>query len=352
MSEKRKGFGSLGLERFSGLYLWVMFIVIFGFWKPDLFLTSQTLHSVASSQAVLAMVALAVLIPLAAGSYDLSVGSTINLSTVLVVVLQSNKGWSPVEAILFSVACAVLIGVVNGFIVVKMGINSFIATLGMATIIGATQTIVSGSSQPAPPSSTGWAKITQTTFLGFPLVFAYLIILALLVWWALERTPAGRYIHAIGGNAEAARLSGVLVGKWTWLSLVASSTICGVAGVLYASFSGPSLTFGASLLLPAYAAVFLGSTQLTPGKFNVWGTLIAVYVLATGVTGLQFVTGVPWLNDMFNGVALIAAVGFAVWRQRIPKPPALRRAPEPQEGPPKNDATVQATPAPVDADVS
>jgi ribose transport system permease protein len=89
-----------------------------------------------------------------------------------------------------------------------------------------------------------------------------------------------------------------------------------VAGVFYGSQSGPSLTFGASLLLPAFAAVFLGSTQLQPGRYNRWGTLLAVYVLATGFTGLQLVTGVQWLNDMFNGVALLVAVSFAVWRQR------------------------------------
>jgi ribose transport system permease protein len=110
-------------------------------------------------------------------------------------------------------------------------------------------------------------------------------------------------------------LTGVRVGRWSWLSLIASATIAGIAGVFYGSLSGPSLTFGQGLLLPAFAAVFLGSTQFTPGRANVWGTLLAVYVLATGVQGLQFVTGVLWLNDMFNGMALIAAVSFAVWRQ-------------------------------------
>ena len=107
------------------------------------------------------------------------------------------------------------------------------------------------------------------------------------------------------------------MGKWRWLSLLLSGTICGVSGVFYASLSGPSLTFGASLLLPAFAAVFLGSTQIRPGHFNVGGTLIAVYVLATGVQGLQFVTGsVQWLSAMFNGLALILAVAFAGRSQR------------------------------------
>jgi ribose transport system permease protein len=126
----------------------------------------------------------------------------------------------------------------------------------------------------------------------------------------------GRYVYATGGNPEAARLAGIRTTTWTWLSLIVSATLCGVAGVLYASLSGPSLTFGGALLLPAFAAVFLGSTQLRPGRLNIWGTLIALYVLATGIKGLQLVTGVQWLADMFNGVAVITAVSFAVWRQR------------------------------------
>jgi ribose transport system permease protein len=151
--------------------------------------------------------------------------------------------------------------------------------------------------------------------LGFQIIVLYLLVIAVLAWWALNHTPAGRYVHAVGGNAEAARLSGVRTRLWTFLMLVTSSTLCGVAGVLYASLSGPSLTFGSALLLPAFAAVFLGSTQLTPGRFNVWGTLIAMYALATGIKGLQLVTGVQWLADMFNGTAVITAVAFAGWRQ-------------------------------------
>ncbi|HEY4701848.1 MAG TPA: hypothetical protein VIH64_08165, partial [Streptosporangiaceae bacterium] len=127
-----------------------------------------------------------------------------------------------------------------------------------------------------------------------------------------------------GSNNEAARLSGVRVGKWVWISLISSGTIAGIAGVAFASLLGPSLTFGPSLLLPAFAAAFLGSTQLQPGRFNVWGSVIAIYVLATGIQGFQFVTGVQWLSDMFNGVALIAAVAFAGWRHRAT---ANRRGP-------------------------
>jgi len=304
----------LGPQTASGLYLWALFIIVFGVWTPDLFLTSATMHSIASSHAIAAMLALALLVPMTAGVYDLSVGAVINLSTILVVVLQTRHHYGMWSAIAVTVLACAAIGAVSGFAVVKLKVNSFVATLGMATITGAIQLIVSDQSQPLPPSSSAWGKLTQHEVLGFQIVVLYLLVLAVFVWWALDRTPAGRYLYAIGGSPEAARLTGVAVGRWSWLSLIASATIAGIAGVLYASLSGPSLTYGPALLLPAFAAVFLGSTQFTPGRANVWGTLLAVYVLATGVQGLQFVTGVLWLNDMFNGIALIAAVSFAVWR--------------------------------------
>lgn len=306
-----------GFDRFSGLYFWALFIVVFGIWTPHLFLSADTFRSVASSQAIVAMLALALLIPLAAGAYDLSIGATINISAILAAWLQTNQGWSLGPAILVAVLSGLIIGTVNGFIVVKLHVNSFIATLGTASVIGAVQSIVTNQSQPLPPTSNTWLNLTQYKVPGgFQIVVIYLLILALLAWWVLEHTPVGRYIHATGGNPEAARLSGVKVGLWTYVSLMASGTVAAIAGVFYSSLAGPSLTFGGSLLLPAFAAAFLGSTQLQPGRFNVWGTLIAVYVLATGVKGLQFVTGVQWLNDMFNGVALVTAVAFAVWRQR------------------------------------
>jgi len=328
---------ALGLDRFSGLYIWAGFILLFSVWVPNLFLTSTTVHSVASQQAIAAMMALAILIPISAGAFDLSVGATINLSTILVIQLQTVNGWDMWPAILFTIVVAAVVGCINGLIVVKLRVNSFIATLGSGSIIIAVQSIVSGQAQPLPPTDLDWLNLTQTTVFGFQVVVIYLLVLGVFVWWLLDHTPFGRYLYAIGGNAEAARLSGVRVGAWTWTSLVLSATICGVAGVLYGSLFGPALTYGGALMLPAFAAVFLGSTQLKPGRFNVWGTLLAVYVLATGVKGLQLVTGVQWLNEMFSGVALILAVAFAGWRQRAVKKVVRRRdatssPPRPEDG--------------------
>ncbi len=307
---------SFGLDRFSGLYLLAVFIIVFSVWTPHLFPTMSTVDSVASSQAVSGMLAIALLVPLIAGAYDLSVGATANLAAIISVTLQTTNHVSMGLAIITAIVTGAAVGALNGFIVVRLRVNSFIATLGVGSIVAALQVIVSDNNQPLPPSSSAWSNLTQISWGGFQIVVLYLLVLAFVAWWALEHTPFGRYLYAIGGNPDAARLSGVKVGRWTWLSLVISGTLAATAGVAFASLLGPSLTFGQGLLLPAFAACFLGSTQLKPGKFNVWGSVIAIYVLATGVQGFQYVTGVQWLADMFNGVALVAAVAFAVWRQR------------------------------------
>ena len=328
----------LGLDRFSALYLGAAFIVMFGIWTPHLFLTMSTVDTIASSQAIGALLGIAVIVPLVTGVFDLSIGAVVNLTAVIAAILMQQDHWNMWAAIVVSVVAGIIIGIVNGFIVVKLRVSAFIATLGTATIIGAVQTIVAGQTQPLQPNSTLWANLTQYQVGGFQVIVFYLVAIALFFWWLLDHTPMGRQLYAVGGNAEAARLSGIKVGKWVWLSLVISATLSGVAGVLYCSLSGPSLTFGSALLLPAYAAAFLGSTQLRPGRFNIWGTIIAVYVLAIGIQGLQYVTGVQWLGDMFNGVALVVAVAFAALSPGLRSRP--RRSPEADDAPEKTPEPV------------
>lgn len=334
---------NLGLDRFSGLYLWALFIVVFGVWTPHLFLTMSTVHAVASEQAVIGIVAIAVLVPLAAGQYDLSVGATANLTGITAVVLQDSYHFPAAVAVLAALGVGLVVGAVNAAVVVWLGVSSFIATLGMGTILAAIEVIVSANSQPPPPPSPGWSKFTQVSVGGFQIIVVYLLVLAVLVWWLLAHTPAGRYLYAIGGNPDAARLSGVRVGRWTGVSLILSAGIAGLGGVFFVSQAGPSLSFGATLLLPAFAAVFLGSTQLQPGKFNVWGTLIAIFVLATGVQGLQLVSGAQWLNDMFDGVALIIAVALAIRRTPTASRRRLTRSSRSSPGVARDDSPPDAT---------
>lgn len=307
---------SLGMDRFSGLWIWAGLAVIFGILRPDTFLSSVTFHSVAAEQAIVAILALGLIIPLATGVFDLSIGANVGFAAVFVTMLQSQHHLGMWAAIAITVMVSALIGAVNGFVVVVLKVDSFIATLGSSSIIVATQTIVTKLQQPVPPPGNAWRNLTQTEVFGFQIIVVYMLVLGLIVWWVLEHTPFGRYLYAVGGNREAARLSGVRVDRLIFLSLVASAVIGSLAGIFYASRTAPSLTFGGTLLLPAFAAAFLGTTQLKPGKFNVWGTLIAIYTLATGIQGLQLLSDQQWLDDMFNGIALIAAVSLAGFRLR------------------------------------
>jgi ribose transport system permease protein len=307
---------NLGLDRFSGLYLGAFFIILFGIWTPAQFLTLSTVQIIASQQSVAALVALALLLPLVAGEFDLSVGFMANLSGLLATVLMLNDHLPVLLAIVISVVVGALIGFVNGFIVVKLKVNSFIATLGMGSVLGALTTIFTGGQTPLPYTGKFWSNLTQIKIFGFQIVVVYLVVVALIVWWVLSQTPVGRRMYATGANPDAARLSGVRTARIAWGSLIASAAIASLAGVLFTSLTGPSLTFGATFLLPAFAACFLGATQILPGRFNVWGTLIAIFVLAIGVTGLQLVTSVSWITDMFDGVALIVAVALSVTQQR------------------------------------
>jgi ribose transport system permease protein len=144
---------------------------------------------------------------------------------------------------------------------------------------------------------------------GISLEFYYLIIIALVMWYFLEFTPPGRRALVVGKGREVARLSGLRVGRIRLLSFVAAGLLSGLAGVVYVGTSGSAdPSAGTALLLPAFAAVFLGSTVLYPGRFNPWGTLVAVYFLTTGIDGLAMLGVSTFVQQLFYGGALIVAV--------------------------------------------
>jgi ribose transport system permease protein len=176
------------------------------------------------------------------------------------------------------------------------------------------------------PFPEGFRHIASGTVAGIPTVTVYLIVIAVVVWYLLEHTPAGRKLFATGAGAEAARLAGVRIDRYRFASLVASALLASVAGLLLAAKIGQvGPTIGPEYLLPGFAACFLGTTQFKLGRFNVPGTLLALFLLATGVTGLQQIGGELWITDLFNGVALIVAVSASILAARR-KARRLRRS--------------------------
>jgi ribose transport system permease protein len=311
-----KALEPLSPARISGIYVWGALILLFALWVPDTFLTGTTFKNIAAGEAVTALVTLGLLFPLAAGTFDLSIGFTIGLSGIVAAKLLEG-GSSPVVAVIAALAVALGVGLLNGVIVVGIGVDSFIATLGTGSVIQAVTLAISNNEQIVGlPQSFG--TIGNNEILGLPLPVYYVIVLALVAWWALEHTPFGRYLYAIGSGHEAARLAGIKTNRFRFATLIISALAAGIAGVVVTARLGSgSPDIGPEYLLPAFAAAFLGATQLKPGRINVWGALIAVYLLATGVTGLQLAGAAFWITYLFNGLALIIAISLGVVQGRL-----------------------------------
>jgi len=308
--EKGRRF-SLGMDRFSGLYVWAALIVVFAIWVPDTFLRLNNVTIIAGNEAITAMLALGIIIPLAAGVFDLSFAGVAGVSVAVTAWGQVN-GYSPFIAALMALVVATIVGALNGFVVVQLKVNSFIATLGMSSLLVAAEYFITDGKQIVEGFSEGFLTLGNTQILGIPLPFYAMLILAAVIYIVIEYLPIGRYLYASGGNPVAARLAGVRVDRVVYGSLVASSLVAGITGVVLAARIGTaSPDIGPSYLLPAFSAVFLGSTQIKPGRVNVVGTLIAIYLLATGVKGLQLAGAPTYTKDLFNGLALIIAVALA-----------------------------------------
>ena len=310
---------ALGLRRISAVYLWIAFIAIFGGVEAHLFLTVGTFQVVFSQGAVTATLALAFLAPLTTDTYDLSIGEMMSLTIVLInwFTLHTHV---PIAVICIAVAvfCG-LVGAISGLVVVRLRVNSLIATLGMSEVLSAFQLYVSQNHQVAGTFSNLFVNIGNGKVLGIPYLDLYMVAIAVVLWFVLEQTPLGRRMLAVGGNRDAARLAGVPTDRIVWGSLVASACIASLAGIMYTLQVGAYTgDIGQGYLFPALAAVFLGASQLSQ-RPNVWGTLIAFFALAFGIQGLtlKFGAGTFWVSPLFQGVALIIAVAVASARGSI-----------------------------------
>ena len=273
------------------------------------FPTTANFASIFGSQAVIAVLTLGLLIPLTAGDYDLSIAYTLSLSAMLLAVLNVNHHWSLGWAMLAAMGAALAVGIVNGAFVIIFGINPFIVTLGTGTFVSGIILWISNSNTIGGISPSWVNPVIVDRFLGIPLEFYYALALCAIVWYVLEFTPVGRNLLIVGRGREVARLSGLNVSRIRWGALIVSALVSGLAGLLYAGTTGSAdPTSGSQLLLPAYAAAFLGATTIIPGRFNPWGSFVAVYFLVTGITGLLLL-GVPsYVQQLFYGGALVLAV--------------------------------------------
>lgn len=298
------------IYNYSVLWALLAEVAVFSILRPDSFFTTANAQSILSSQAILLIVALGLTIPLAVNEFDLSIAAIVGFSQVMLGTLTVDQGWPLIPAIVAALALCGLIGLINALLVVRIGVGAFIATLAMGTVLTGIGIKITNGTAITGISPT-LVNVTSTKFLGLELVFWYGVAGTAVLWYVLSQTPLGRRLYFTGANIEAARLNGVAVGRMRGGALVASALVAGVAGILYCGVFGAADPSNAQdqFLLPAFAAAFLGATAVTPGKFNAWGTFIAVYLVVTGIVGLSLVTGeVGWISYVFNGGILVVAI--------------------------------------------
>lgn len=292
------------------LVMIAFFCVILG----DKFASWDNAKNIITEQAIPGVLALAVMIPLTVGEFDLSIAANLGFNAVVTAYFAA-KGVSPAVLLPMVIVIGMLIGAVNAFLV-RIGLNAFIATLGISTILAGGNLLITQGSLLKAGSDT-LRNISQTDLLGINLSVFYFIALALILYYLYEWTPIGRYLRATGFGREAARLTGVRTGFWLPAAFIVAGGIAGFAGFLHTStFGSVPPTTGPEYLLPAYAAAFLGATTILRGFFNVWGTVVGLYLLAVGTTGLALAGAPFWVQPVFNGTALVAAVTFAVLADR------------------------------------
>lgn len=325
LTARRRAVQVLSFKNISAIYILAVLFTVYALWVPDTFLTVQVWKSLLASGAITALATVGLVLPLAAGVFDLAVGAEIGFGAIVFAWLLAEHGVPVGLTFLLVMAVSAGIGVVSGLLITKARIDSFITTLGMSSILLALIAWVSDGQQILNLGSTA-QEVATGQFLGIAHPVWIMLFVGLVVWYVLQRTPVGRRVYATGGNAAAARLAGVRTSAVIVAVLAACGAIAGLSGSLIsAQLATGDPTVGPAYLLPAYAAAFLGSTQFRGGRYNVWGAVLAVYVLAVGVKGLQLGGAPTWIPDLFNGAALILAVGMARFQRTAARSRAVRR---------------------------
>jgi ribose transport system permease protein len=301
------------LERFALVWLLIAMIIFFSVYSKTsgLFLTTANIRDVVGNESVIAIAALAALIPLVALRFDISIGAVLGGSSVLVASLTVNSGWDVWPAMIAAVLAGAVVGTISGFVIAYMGANSFIITLGMSTLVAGVVSLFSHDNTIVGVPN-GLLNFGNQNWLGIPRPTWLLIVVAVLVAYLLRYTVTGRQLVQIGSNERSARLVGIPVRRLVLVAFILAGAVAAIAGVLELARTGSgNPDSGTSFTLNALAACFLGSTTIRPGQFNVPGTIVGVFFVAVGVNGLTLAGASDWVEPVFNGASIMVAVALS-----------------------------------------
>jgi ribose transport system permease protein len=288
--------------------------VLFSLALGTIFLSLSNFTNVLAQASLPAIIAGGVTLVLVVGEFDMSIGYNASLAGILVVGLMHNQGLPLWLAIVLVLVTATGIGYVNGVLVTKLGVNAIIATLGTGTVLVGINYYYSDAVpiSLAPEESAGFIAIALgRVLLGIPNPIVFMAIILVGLWVVLNQTPLGQGMQAVGGNREAAALSGISVDRTKIAAFMIAGLCAGITGVLLASRIGNGyVSAGDGYLLSSYAAVFLGSAALRDGQFHILGTFLGVLTVGIGFNGLALAGTPTYLQFVFEGALLIAAVGL------------------------------------------
>jgi ribose transport system permease protein len=295
------------LQRYALVLAWAALTAVFAAMHPGVYLTVDHVSAMLSTQSVLLILSLAAIAPLLAGDLDLSVAANLALAQVMFANLNVNHGWSVPAAAGIALALSLLVGLFNSAVIVGLGIDSIVVTLGMSTLLAGVA--LSMGATPILGVSDSLVDVLRFRVYYLQVAFWIALLLCLVLWFVFTQTRFGRHLLFVGANRNAAKLAGVRVDLVRTCAFVISALLSGVAGVMLAGlFASADANTAPTLLLPALAAVFLGATAFTPGRFNVPGTFVAVYFLVFGISGLEISGLSGWVSQAFYGGSLVVAV--------------------------------------------
>jgi ribose transport system permease protein len=310
-THRKRALWQLISRRLVGLWVLIAMVAVFGALRTDTFLSSVTFKTTLGDYAIPGLLALAMLLPLVAGLFDLSVASVAGFSMILSAWLSVNSDLPTPLILLLTLLAAAAFGLASAVLVTRLRVNSLVATLGMGTVALGLTELIAGHATIYTDFGDPYTQVGQGYLGDVPLPFVYILVLGAVIYYVLEHTPVGRRLQACGGNPVAARLAGVRVARLQSETLVASSLVAGFTGFVLAAKVGVAAdTTAPGYLLPAVAAVFLGTTQVKD-RPNVVGTILAILILATGIKGLQLLGAEAWAPDVFAGSVLLFSVGVA-----------------------------------------
>lgn len=296
------------LRSYGTFFALLLIILIFAVLRPTTFFTIGNFVNISRQMSLLAICALGATLIMCVDEFDLSIGTIASFGGICATTLAV-KGLPFVVCLIVATLACALLGFMNGFIVTKFNVMSFIITLASSTMIyGFSYWLSNGTTVfngiPDEFSVLGTGKV-----LGIPYLTIVMILLAIVFYYMLKGTAFGRSLYAIGGNAAASAVSGINVSRCKTFAFMIGGAMAGIAGVLMASRLGSAHPTGAdSLCLNAFAAVFIGKTLFKEGVPNIIGTIVGVAVFSVLSNGLTILAVPSYIQNIITGVVIMLAV--------------------------------------------